>query len=127
MTKIKDEWIKAGKVNKEEYLSLYQESIDNNDNFWRKHSKRLDWHKDFTIIKNIKYSSKDVSIKWFEDGELNVSYNCIDRHAKSNPGKIAIIWEGDNPKNTKSITYKELLENVCKMANVLKKIGVKRR
>ena len=69
---------------------------------------------------------KEVSIKWFEDGELNVSYNCIDRHAKKNPDKIAIIWEGDDPKDSKKITYKELLQNVCKTANVLKQIGVKK-
>ena len=77
-----------------------------------------------TKINNVKYSSKDVSIKWYEDGQLNVAYNCIDRHAKKNPDKIAIIWEGDNPDDVKKITYKELLINVSKAANVLKKIGV---
>ena len=80
----------------------------------------------YTKTKNVKYSAKDVSIKWFEDGELNVSYNCIDRHAKKNPDRVAIIWEGDNPKETKKITYNELLLNVSKAANVLKKIGVQK-
>ena len=105
---------------------MYQDSIENNDNFWSKQAQRIDWHSKFTKIKNIKYSKKDVSIKWFEDGELNISYNCIDRHAKKNPNKIAIIWEGDDPNNVKKITYKELSFNVCKTANVLKKLGVKK-
>ena len=75
---------------------------------WKKHAGRIDWFKKFTKIKDVKYSSDEVNIKWFEDGELNVSYNCIDRHAKINPNKVAIIWEGDDPNNTKKITYEEL-------------------
>ena len=89
-------------------------------NFWDKQGSRIDWYEKYTKIRNTKYSNKDVSIKWYEDGKLNVSYNCIDRHAKENPNKIAIIWEGDDPKDTKKITYKELLLNVSKAANVLK-------
>ena len=124
--KIKDNWVKEGKVDESTYLSMYKESIQDNDNFWQKHSSRLDWYKKFTKIKNFKYSKNDVSIKWFEDGKLNVTYNCVDRHAKSDPEKIAIIWEGDNPEDTKNITYKDLLRNVCRVANSLKKIGVKK-
>ena len=124
--KIKDNWVKEGKVDESTYLSMYKESIQDNDNFWQKHSSRVDWYKKFTKIKNFKYSKNDVSIKWFEDGELNVAYNCVDRHAKSDPEKIAIIWEGDNPEDTKNITYKDLLRNVCRVANSLKKIGVKK-
>ena len=124
--KITDQWVKDGKIDKEKYLSMYNESINDNDEFWKKHSKRIHWEKDFTKIKNIKYSNKDVSIKWFEDGFLNVSYNCVDRYAKKSPEKVAIIWEGDDPSECKKITYKELLDNVCKMANSLKKIGVKK-
>ena len=124
--KIKENWIKDGKVDKDTYFSLYNESVKDNNAFWKKQADRIDWYKKFTITKNVKYSSTDVNIKWFEDGQLNVTYNCIDRHAKTNPNKIAIIWEGDDPKNTKNITYKELLDNVCKTANVLKKIGVKK-
>ncbi len=124
--KIKDNWVKEGKVDESTYLSMYKESIQDNDNFWHKHSSRVDWYKKFTKIKNFKYSKNDVSIKWFEDGKLNVTYNCVDRHAKSDPEKIAIIWEGDNPEDTKNITYKDLLRNVCRVANSLKKIGVKK-
>ena len=123
---IKKEWLEHAKVNEEKYSSMYDNSLQNNDEFWADQAQRIDWFKKFTKIKNIKYSKDDVSIKWFEDGNLNVSYNCIDRHAKNNPDKIAIIWEGDDPNETKKITYKDLLINVSKAANVLKKIGVKK-
>ena len=124
--KIKDEWISNAKINNDEYSSMYKQSIEDGDSFWKKHAGRIDWSKKFTKIKDVKYSSDEVIIKWFEDGELNVSYNCIDRHAKINPNKVAIIWEGDDPNNTKKITYEELKKNVCKTANVLKKIGIKK-
>ena len=124
--KIRKEWILNAKINADQYSTMYEESINNNDNFWEKQADRIDWYKKFTKVKNIKYSQKDVSIKWFEDGKLNVSYNCIDRHAKTDPNKIAIIWEGDDPKYNKKISYKELLDNVCRTANALKEIGVKK-
>ncbi len=123
---IKKEWIKNAKVNEEKYSSMYDNSLQNNDEFWAHQAKRVDWIKEFTKIKDIKYSKDDVNIKWFEDGNLNVSYNCIDRHAKNNPDKIAIIWEGDDPNETKKITYRDLLIKVSQAANVLKKIGVKK-
>ncbi len=126
MMEIKKNWIEEGKIDSETYSSLYNYSIEDNENFWKTQGERIDWYKKYTKTKNVKYSAKDVSIKWFEDGELNVSYNCIDRHAKKNPDRVAIIWEGDDPKETKKITYNELLLNVSKAANVLKKIGVKK-
>ena len=124
--KIRENWIQNAKVNKNDYALLYEKSINKNEEFWREQGKRVDWIKPFSKIKDVKYSSKDVVIKWYYDGSLNVSYNCIDRHALNTPNKVAIIWEGDDPKTSKKITYKELLENVCKAANVLKKIGVKK-
>tara|TARA_B100000886_G_scaffold340476_1_gene310293 strand:+ start:1153 stop:3075 length:1923 start_codon:yes stop_codon:yes gene_type:complete len=124
--KIKNKWIEDAKINRETYISMYEESIFDNENFWKKQADRIDWIKKFTKIKEVVYSKKNVNIKWYQDGNLNVSYNCIDRHAKKNPDKIAIIWEGDSPNDTIKITYKELLNNVCKTANVLKKIGVKK-
>ena len=123
---IKKEWLEHAKVNEEKYSSMYDNSLQNNDEFWADQAQRVDWIKKFTKIKDIKYSKDDVSIKWFEDGNLNVSYNCIDRHAENNPDKVAIIWEGDDPNDTKKITYKDLLTNVSKAANILKKIGVKK-
>ena len=124
--KIKKSWIDNSKVNKKEYESIYSKSINDNDEFWGRSAERISWYKKFTKIKNVLYSKDDVKINWFEDGNLNVSYNCIDRYVKKDPNKIAIIWEGDDPKDSKKITYKELLDNVCKVANVLKKIGVKK-
>ena len=123
---IKKEWLEHAKVNEDKYSSMYDNSLQNNDKFWADQAQRVDWIKKFTKIKDIKYSKDDVSIKWFEDGILNVSYNCIDRHAENNPDKVAIIWEGDDPNETKKITYRDLLISVSKAANVLKKIGVKK-
>ncbi len=124
--KIKDYWKKDALVNNSEYLDLYEDSIKNNDKFWEKHGKRVDWIKKYTKIKDVTYSKKNVSIKWYYDGTLNVSTNCIDRHAKKNPKKTAIIWEGDNPNETQKISYEELLINVCRVANGLKKAGIKK-
>ena len=126
MMEIEKKWLEHAKVNEEKYSSMYDDSLQNNNEFWANQAQRIDWIKKFTKIKDIKYSKDDVSIKWFEDGNLNVSYNCIDRHAENNPDKIAIIWEGDDPNETKKITYRDLLINVSKAANVLKKIGVKK-
>lgn len=100
-------------------------SQENSENFWKKQAERLDWMKTPTKIKNTSFKHP-VSIKWFEDGELNVTVNCIDRHLKNNANRVAIIWEGDNPAESKKITYQELHDEVCKMANVLKKHGVKK-
>ena len=124
--KIKSNWITEAKINRDEYSLMYKESIVDNENFWKKSAERIDWFKKFTKTKDVKYSREDVSIKWYEDGNLNVSYNCIDRHAKKYPDRIAIIWEGDDPSDSEEITYKQLLSNVCKTANALKQIGVKK-
>ena len=123
---IKDHWKKNALVDEKEYLSMYRDSVENNENFWNQQGDRINWKKKYSKTKNIKYSSKDVSIKWYYDGTLNVSENCIDRHAKKTPNKIAIIWEGDDPSNSQKITYKELLRQVSKTANALKEIGVQK-
>jgi len=123
---VKDEWAKNALVDKAAYEKIYKRSINDNENFWREQGKRINWIKPYTKIKDVKFSSKDTYIKWFYDGSLNASVNCIDRHVDKDPNRIAIIWEGDDPKISKKITYKELLINVCKTANVLKKIGVKK-
>tara|TARA_B110000438_G_scaffold294368_1_gene335670 strand:- start:435 stop:2369 length:1935 start_codon:yes stop_codon:yes gene_type:complete len=124
--KIKNSWKENAIVSENEYLSMYEKSITNNDSFWNEHGQRIDWKKPYSDIKSVNYSKKNVEIKWYYDGTLNVSENCIDRHAKINPDKIAIIWESDDPEVSKNITYAELLINVSKTANVLKKIGVKK-
>ena len=123
---IKENWIKEAKVDSQTYETKYKKSIEDNNSFWREEGKRLDWIKNYSKIKDVKYSKNEVDIKWYYDGSLNVSYNCIDRHAKKEPNKIAIIWEGDDPNDVKKISYQELLTNVSKAANVLKKLGVKK-
>jgi acetyl-CoA synthetase len=112
-------------IDNDTYLKWYKESVDNPDAFWGEHGKRIDWSKPFTKVKNTSFDG-DVSIKWFEDGETNVSYNCIDRHLAEHGHQVAIIWEGDDPSLDKKITYNELYEQVCRFANVLKKHGVKK-
>jgi len=110
--------------NNDTYLSMYQQSIDNNEEFWSKHGKRLHWTKAYTEIKNVSFAKDDLHIKWFSDGQLNVSYNCIDRHLDAKADQTAIIWESDNPKDSKHITYAQLHQEVCRFANTLKKLGV---
>ena len=119
-------WTKQAYVNKKGYEKKYNTSIKDNENFWKKEGKRITWIKPYTKIKDVKYSKTDVKIKWFYDGTLNASINCIDRHLKKKKNKTAIIWVGDNPKDTKNISYQELHRNVCKTANGLKSIGIKK-
>jgi acetyl-CoA synthetase len=107
------------------YQELYTASVTDPDAFWAEHGKRIDWIKPFTKIKNINYDFGNVSIKWFEDGTLNVAANCTDRHLATRGDQTAIIWEPDEPgDDALHITYRELHEHVCKMANVLKNLGV---
>ncbi|MCF2948933.1 acetate--CoA ligase [Paraglaciecola aquimarina] len=106
------------------YEEMYQESINDPDTFWQKQSSILNWAHQPTKIKNTSYDKNNVDIRWFEDGELNVSYNCIDRHLKTQAQQTAIIWEGDDPSKDKHISYQELHDQVCQLANGLKKLGV---
>ena len=120
-----DKVLKGTKLNKEKYEKLYKESIENNDEFWDKVAKRIDWKKSYEKVKEVNYND-NISIKWFLKGELNICYNCVDRHLQTKGDKIAIIWEGDDPKDSKKITYKELYKEVCKFSNVLKDRGIKK-
>ena len=121
--KTRPEWIKASLANKSQYQNKYNESIKNNNAFWKKEGKRITWIKPYKKIKDVKYSKDEVRIKWFEDGTLNASANCIDRHLKDKKDKTAIIWVGDDPKDTQKISYKQLHQKVSKAANGLKKLG----
>ena len=120
------DWIKKSYVNKKAYEKKYDLSIKNNESFWKKEGKRITWIKPYTKVKNVKFSKTDVKIKWFYDGTLNASANCIDRHLSKKKNKTAIIWVGDNPEDSRNISYQELHKNVCKVANGLKNIGVKK-
>jgi len=124
--KTKPEWIKSSLANKSKYQQKYSQSIKSNDEFWRKEGKRITWIKPYKKIKDVKYSTKEVKIKWFEDGTLNASANCIDRHLKDKKDKTAIIWVGDDPKDSQKISYKQLHQKVSKAANGLKKLGIKK-
>ena len=124
--KTKPEWVKNSLANKSQYQKKYQESIKSNDNFWRREGRRITWIKPFKKIKDVKYSTKDVKIKWYHDGTLNASANCIDRHLKDHKDKTAIIWVGDDPKDHQKITYKQLHQKVSRAANGLKKLGIKK-
>jgi acetyl-CoA synthetase len=112
-------------INEAKYKKLYEESVADPAKFWGEQGKRLTWIKPYTKVKNTRYEG-DVSIKWHEDGTLNASYNCIDRHLKDRADQTAIIWEGDDPNESRHITYAELHDNVCRLANVLKAHGIKK-
>ena len=123
---VKKEIADAAWIDNSKYLQMYAESVENSDGFWREHGKRIDWFKPYTSVNNSTYEYPNVSIKWFEDGETNVSYNCIDRHLEKRGDQTAIIWEGDEPTDDAHITYNKLHEEVCRLANALKARGVKK-
>ena len=120
------EWKKRAYLDDAKYKEMYARSIKDPNGFWAEHAKRLDWIKAPTKIKNSSFAQNNVSIKWFEDGVLNLAHNCIDRHLAKRGNQTAILWEGDDPKEDKKITYHELHAEVCRFANVLKALGVKK-
>jgi len=120
------EWTKRALIDDAKYREMYAASVKDPNGFWAEQSKRLHWYKAPTKIKNTSFGPGDVSIKWFEDGTLNCAYNCIDRHLEKRGDQVAIIWEGDDPKDDKKITYRQLHAEVCRFANVLKAQGVRK-
>ena len=113
-------------INKDDFIEKYNYSIKSNDKFWSEEGKKIEWIKPFSKIKDVSYDLKDLHIRWFYDGSLNVSSNCLDRHLAARGNQIAIIWEGDDPNETKKITYRQLYEEVCKFSNALKANGAKK-
>ncbi len=120
------EWARRAYVDDAKYQAMYERSLKDPDGFWGEHGKRIDWTKPFTKVKNVSFDPHNVSIKWFEDGQTNVAVNCVDRHLPQRANQTAIIWEGDDPSQSKHITYAELSEHVGRFANVLKTLGVKK-
>ena len=116
----------AAIVDNDKYNTLYKQSIDDPEGFWAEHGKRLDWSTPFTKVKNTSFDKGHIDIRWYEDGELNASYNCIDRHLATKADKTALIWEGDDPSQSEHISYQQLHDEVAKFANGLKKLGVKK-
>ncbi|TNE31950.1 MAG: acetate--CoA ligase [Alphaproteobacteria bacterium] len=115
----------AAKINRADYDRMYKESIEDNEGFWGEQGKRIDWFKPYTKVKDVDFSNK-VHVRWYEDGTLNAAYNCIDRHLPARASQTALIWEGDNPEDSKKVSYAELKDEVCKLANGLKARGVKK-
>ncbi|WP_413519234.1 acetate--CoA ligase [Psychrobacter glacincola] len=123
------EFLAAANITDKQYTEQYKQSIASSeatDAFWAKRAELIDWIKKPTKISDVSYDLEDFHIKWFEDGELNISVNCLDRHLKNNPYKPAIIWEGDHPSLHKIISFKELHEAVCRLGNAMRKLGVKK-
>ncbi|HEY9133293.1 MAG TPA: acetate--CoA ligase [Dyella sp.] len=123
---IKPEFAAKARIGKEQYRQLYAESVSDPEGFWKKIGNRVDWAKQPARIKNVSYDTKDFRIRWYEDGELNVAANCLDRHLEKRGDKTAIIFEGDDPNESRHITYRQLHEEVCKFANTLKHLGVQK-
>jgi acetyl-CoA synthetase len=113
-------------INADRYAEMYARSITDPEGFWRKEAQRLEWIKPFTRVKNSSFDEADFGIKWFEDGEINVSFNCLDRHLATRGSETALIWEGDAPGESRRFTYAELHREVCRFANVLKGQGVRK-
>ena len=120
------EFAKKAHANKEKYDRMYAESVSDPDAFWAEHGQRIDWITPFTKVKNTTFEYPDISIKWYEDGELNVCVNCVDRHLAKRGNQTAIIWESDDPNIDKNITYNQLHDHVSRLANVYKSLGVKK-
>ncbi|HEV2562896.1 MAG TPA: acetate--CoA ligase [Rhizomicrobium sp.] len=120
------EWKSKAFIDRAKYEEMYARSIKDPDGFWGVEAKRIDWMKPFTKVKNVSWDPDNLSIKWFEDGSLNVAANCIDRHLAKRAEQTAIIWEGDDPSQSRHITYQELHDEVCRFANVLKAHNVKK-
>ena len=118
------EWAQRAFIDQAKYKDMYARSVADPDGFWGEQGKRIDWMTPYTKVKNTSFDPHNVSIKWFEDGVTNVAYNCIDRHLETRGEQTAIIWEGDDPNESKNITYRELHQQVGKFANVLKAHGV---
>jgi acetyl-CoA synthetase len=121
---VSDDFAAHAHADKATYEAMYQQSVDDPEGFWAEQAKRLDWFKAPTRIKHTRFDSREVDIRWFEDGTLNASSNCLDRHLETRGDQTAIIWEGDDPKKSKHITYRELHAQTCQLANALKELGV---
>jgi acetyl-CoA synthetase len=123
---VPDDWAKKAWVDNDKYLEMYRRSIDDPEGFWGEQGDRLNWIKPFTKVKDVSFDKDDLHVRWYEDGTLNASANCLDRHLSTRGNQVAIIWEGDEPDSDRKITYRDLHEEVCKFANCLKSLGIKK-
>ena len=123
---VPDAWAKRAHMDAAGYEAAWKQVERDPEAYWRAVAQRLDWIKPFTEVKDVSYDAKDFRIRWYADGVLNASANCLDRHLPERANDVAIIWEGDDPKDSRKITYAEAHAEVCRMANVLKARGVKK-
>ncbi len=123
---VPDDWAKRAWADNDKYLKMYEESVEDPESFWEEQGKRIDWIEPYTKVKDVSYDESDLHIRWYHDGVLNASANCLDRHLASRGDQVAIIWEGDDPSDDAKITYKQLHEKVCKLANGMKELGVQK-
>jgi acetyl-CoA synthetase len=124
---VPSEWAANALIDETRYLEMYRRSVEEPDAFWAEEARRVDWIKPFTKVKNTSYHEADFGIRWFEDGTLNLSANCLDRHLAERGDAVAILWEPDSPDEAgRRITYRQLHEDVCRFANLLKSRGVKK-
>ncbi|WP_286792038.1 AMP-binding protein, partial [Thalassospira sp. UBA4513] len=121
---VPDDIAKGALIDKAKYDAMYKQSVEDPEGFWGEHGKRIDWIKPYKTVKNVSYDAKDLYIKWYEDGTLNVAANCLDRHLEKRGDQTAIIFEGDDPNVSEHITYRDLYERTCRFANALKSMGV---
>ncbi len=124
--KVPADFAARARLGKEDYRRLYAESMIDPDGFWSRMGQRIDWIRPYTKVRDVSFDAKDFRVRWFYDGQLNVSYNCLDRHLAARGDKTAILWEGDNPAESLHVTYRELYYKVCKLANALKALGVQK-
>ncbi len=123
---VSGEWAGRAWVDNDKYLEMYRQSTEDPETFWAEHGKRVDWIKPYGQIKDVSFAEDDLRIRWFHDGTLNVAANCVDRHLEARGDQVAIIWEGDDPAESSTLTYRELHEAVCRFANGLKALGAKK-
>jgi acetyl-CoA synthetase len=120
------DWAQKALVDEAKYNEMYAQSVEDPEAFWGEHGKRIDWIEPYTQVKEVSYAHEDVHVRWYHDGTLNASVNCLDRHLATRSDQTAIIWEGDDPGDSKTLTYRELYEEVCRFSNVLKANGAKK-
>src|SRR5581483_847919 len=123
---VADEWKRRAWLDADGYADAYARSLRDPNGFWSEQAERLDWFKRPSRIRNVAYGPREVRIRWFEDGVLNASANCLDRHLPANARRAAIIWEGDDPGDSRTLTYSGLHAEVCRLANALKSLGVRK-
>ncbi len=114
------------RIRRDDYVRMYEESVRDPEGFWSRMGQRLNWIRPYTRIKDVSFDARDFRIRWFYDGQLNVSANCLDRHLATRGDKTAILWEGDDPGESLHVTYRELYHRVCKLANALRSLGVQK-